>query len=173
MNSTQRSRLSLGLLLILVGLGMLAFKFIPGLGEMISIEFTWPLIVVGSGALLLIIGLLVGAPGMAVPACIVAGIGGILYYQNLSSDWGSWGYLWTLIPGFVGVGELLSWLLGARSPRLIRSGLNQVFISVVLFLIFGSLLGGFTLLGSYWPVLIVLAGLILLARALFGRRKAD
>ena len=42
--------------------------------------------------------LLTGQPGMLVPACIVGGIGGMLYWQNLTGDWASWSYSWSLIP---------------------------------------------------------------------------
>jgi hypothetical protein len=38
------------------------------------------------------------------PGSILAGIGGIFYYQNLTNDWESWAYIWALIPGFVGIG---------------------------------------------------------------------
>ena len=80
------------------------------------------------GACLLIFGLLAGAPGMAVPATIVAGIGGILAYQNATGDWTSWSYVWSLIPGFVGLGIMLSALLGDGGREGFRSGLSLVFI---------------------------------------------
>jgi hypothetical protein len=41
---------------------------------------------------------------MAVAACIIGGIGGILYWQSYTGDWASWAYVWTLIPGFSGIG---------------------------------------------------------------------
>jgi hypothetical protein len=54
----------------------------------------WPLNIVAVGGLILFIGLVTGSPGMAVPAAIVAGIGGILYYQNRFEDYTSWSYMW-------------------------------------------------------------------------------
>ena len=78
MDGQRRSNLALGVVLILLGGVFLATQLFPGLGLALS----WPWIVIGVGAALLVIGLLVGAPDMAVPACIVGGIGGILYYQN-------------------------------------------------------------------------------------------
>ena len=136
-------------------------------------QMAWPLIIVGVGALILIIGLLSGAPEAAIGACVVAGIGGILYYQNLSGNWVSWAYAWTLIPGFSGVGMVISGILGGRVTHSISNGLNQIIASAILFLIFGSIFGrmfgGFAFLGSYWPLLLVAAGLLIIVRALLRR----
>jgi hypothetical protein len=102
---------------------------------------------------------------MAVPASIVTGIGCILYYQNATGDFVSWAYMWTLIPGFVGVGLILAGLLGENTRGNISSGMNLIVISVVLFLIFGTLLGGLTILGPYGPAILLIAlGIYILAR---------
>ena len=125
---------------------------------------------IGAGLLILLIGLITGAPGMAVPASIVAGIGGILYYQNQTGDFGSWAYMWTLIPGFVGVGVILAGLLGEDTRANLARGLNLVAISVVLFLVFGTFLGGLAILGDYGAAILLIAlGIYILARG-FVRR---
>jgi len=161
----NRSTLFLGLLLILVGAWMVATRQMPALQDWLDDNFLWPMWVIGAGGLILLIGLINGAPGMAIPASIVAGIGGILYYQELNGDYASWAYMWTLIPGFAGVGEILAGLLGENTRRNLGHGLNQLFISGVLFLIFGSFLGGLDLLGDYGaPVLLILLGIYVLAR---------
>jgi hypothetical protein len=165
MDVQRRSNLALGVVLIVLGGIFLATQLIPGLGLILS----WPWIVIGVGASLLLIGLLVGAPDMAVPACIVAGIGGILYYQNLTGDWTSWSYMWALIPAFVGVGMLLASLIGGRSRSAYREGLRTVLVGVILFLVFGSFFGAFSWLGAYWPLLLVGAGLLILVEGLFKR----
>ncbi len=165
MDIQRRSNLALGVVLIVLGGIFLATQLIPGLGLILS----WPWIVIGVGAFLLLIGLLVGAPDMAIPACIVSGIGGILYYQNLTGDWTSWSYAWGLIPAFVGVGMLLAALLGGRSRYAFREGLRTLLVGVVLFLVFGSLFGAFSWLGAYWPLLLVAAGLLILVEGLFKR----
>lgn len=169
MERQARSRLGVGILLILLGAWFLAVQFIPGLGAWFHIQFEWPLIVIGVGLLLLVLGLLVGAPEMAVPACIVGGIGCILYYQNLTGRWESWAYLWTLIPGFVGLGILISALLKGQRREL-GSGAWLVFISLVLFAIFGSFFGSLGLFGQYWPVLLIFLGLLLLIRTFIQNR---
>jgi len=165
MDVQKRSNLALGVALIVLGGIFLATQLIPGLGLILS----WPWIVIGVGALLLLIGLLVGAPDMAVPGCIVAGIGGILYYQNQTGDWTSWSYMWALIPAFVGVGMLVAALLGGRSRYAYREGLRTVLVGVVLFLVFGSFFGAFSWLGAYWPLLLVGAGLLILIEGLLKR----
>lgn len=168
MDKERGPSLALGLLLILAGLWFLAGQFVPGLERWA--EFSWPLIVVGVGVFLLLLGLATGVPGLAVPASIVGGIGGILFYQNAAGDWESWAYIWTLIPGFVGVGLLLMTLLGEESPGARRGALWLVGISLALFLVFGSFLGGLSLLGPYWPVLLIALGVLLLLRPVLGRR---
>jgi hypothetical protein len=167
MNVQRRSNLALGVVLILLGGIFLVTQLLPGLQLILS----WPWIVIGVGAALLVIGLLVGAPDMAVPAVIVAGIGGILYYQNLTGDWTSWTYMWALIPAFVGVGMLVAALLGGRSRYAFREGLSTILVGVVLFLVFGSIFGAFTWLGAYWPLLLVAAGILILIQGLFRGKK--
>ncbi len=166
----NRTSLFLGLLLILAGGWLVVTRQVPAVQEWISENYIWPMWVIGAGAFILLVGLVNGAPGMAVPASIVAGVGGILYYQQVNNDFGSWSYMWTLIPGFVGVGSILAGLLGEDIRRNIGHGLNQLFISAVLFLIFGSFLGGLDLLGEYGAaILLILLGIYILARG-FVRR---
>lgn len=167
MDRGNRSGLAVGMLLILLGIFFLALQLLPGLQAWFSAAFAWPLIVIGVGVFLFIFGLLVRAPGMAVPAAIVTGIGGLLYWQNATGNWASWAYAWALIPGFVGIGVILAGLLGENTGRSLRDGLNLLIISLVLFVIFGSFLGGLPLLGPYWPVILILFGLWLLFQAVF------
>ncbi len=171
MNRRQRSSLMLGLLLIIVGGGLLALQFMPEWRAALGNYLGWPMIIIGVAGLLLLIGVLTGAPGMVVPTCIVGGIGGILYWQNATGNWESWAYVWTLIPGFVGLGTLLLGLLTSDSGA-VRGGLGTIATSIVLFLIFASLFGGLGLLGNYWPVLLIVLGLITLGQALFRRPQS-
>jgi len=171
MERRTRSNVVGGILLILVGLLFLAYQFAPGQFSWLQVEVTWPLIVVGVGVFLLVFGLLVGAPGMAVPAAIVGGIGGLLYWQNLTGHWESWSYAWALIPGFVGVGIILAGLLGeGRIRDALDGGGTLILISAVMFAIFGSFLGGLDLMGDWWPLLLILVGLLILARSFFRKR---
>jgi hypothetical protein len=153
------------MILILLGGYLLAAQFYPQLKFWETITIPWPAWIVGLGGLLLLIGLLTGTPDMAVPATIVAGIGSILWYQSVTGDWTSWGYLWALIPGFVGLGILLAGLLGGKLRENLRSGLWLVTLSLVLVTVFGFLFRS-DLITTYWPIALIAVGLLMLVQPL-------
>ena len=160
MDQRQRSYLAGGVLLVLIGVGLLVFQTVPELQKLLTLRDTWPLIVIGVGVGLLIFGLLINSPGMAVPAMIVGGIGGILLWQSVTDRWGSWSYLWTLIPGFVGVGIVLAGLIsGEGIAQALRSGLGLITTSIVLFAIFGAFFGAFIFKEPYWPWILIVLGM--------------
>jgi hypothetical protein len=174
MSHQNRTQLVLGLLLILLGLWFVAQQQVPALKALGNVQFEWPFYVIGAGAVILLVGLVTGAPAMAVPACIVAGIGAILYYQNRFSDWDSWSFLWTLIPGFVGIGTVLTGVLGEDTRRNLDHGINLMVISAVLFLIFAAIFQRLNILGAYGPAaLLILLGLYVIGRGLFRSRDSD
>lgn len=168
--SQNRTSLILGVLLILVGGWMIFTNQVPAVQKWIEGHSTGAVYTIGAGLLILLIGLLAGAPGMAVPASIVAGIGGILYYQDMQKDYSSWSYMWALIPGFVGIGTILAGLLGDDTRRNLARGLRLLVISAVLFLAVGTIFGGLAILGKYGtPILIILLGVYILARGFIRR----
>ena len=174
MEKRNRTQLVLGILLILVAGWLIATRANPALARFIQLPpFDWPMWVILTGATLLVIGLLAGAPGMAIPACIVGGIGGILYYQNATGNWASWAYLWTLIPGFIGIGELLAGILGQDFKPYVRHGLNAILTSAILFAIFGTYFHAWTIFGVnsvYIPIaLLFLGGIWLILRGVLRR----
>ena len=170
----NRSTLILGVLLILIGIWLVVSRQVPELRQWLDVGFSWATMTIGAGILIFIIGLIVGAPGMAVPASIVTGIGCILYYQNANDDFTSWSYMWTLIPGFVGVGLILTGLLGENTRRNLSSGLNLIVISAVLFLIFGTLFGGLAILGPYGPAILLIAlGVYILMRGFLRPKRGQ
>jgi hypothetical protein len=167
----NRTQLALGIVLIVLGAWFIAQRQIPALGAWVTHYMSWPLNVVAAGVIILLIGLIIGAPGMAIPAAIVAGIGGILYYQTQTNDFTSWSFMWTLIPGFVGVGQILGAVLG-RSPREARSGMNLILTSAVMFIIFAAIFGRLTLLGPYFPAaVLILVGFWFLVRGFWRRNR--
>jgi len=168
MNRQGRSQLALGVVLILLGGWFLLDKVNPSFHSLFARYTGWPLNLILIGVGLLVFGMVTGNPGMAVPAAIVAGLGGIFYYQISTNDYTSWSYLWTLIIGFIGVGSILAGLLGDNFAHNVRRGLNMIVTSAILFLIFASLLGGLSLLGNYGlPVLLILLGLWMLGSGVF------
>jgi hypothetical protein len=174
MGRRNRTQFVLGLLLILVAGWLVAVRLKPELANIFHLTFDWPMWVIFAGAGLLVIGLLVGAPDMAVPACLVAGIGGILYYQNATSDWASWSYMWTLIPGFVGIGKILSGILGGDFLGCLREGLKLILTCAILFTIFATLFNAWTVFGPYSVyipiVLLLVLGTCLIVSGIIRRK---
>ena len=175
MNKKNRTQLVLGLLLIIVAGWLIATRIKPDLANLLHFPFAWPMWVVAAGAGLLLLGLLVGAPDMAIPACITAGIGGILYYQNATGNWASWSYMWTLIPAFVGIGQILTGIIGGNFVHDLREGLKPILVSAVMFTIFATIFNAWTIFGnlsSYVPiVLLFLLGLWFIVRGFLSRKK--
>ena len=159
----KRGSIVSGVILILAGAIFLLLQFFPGLADWLDLGRQWPLIIVAVGGFFLLAALL-GAPSLAIPGSIVGGIGGLLYYQNLTDNWSSWAYTWALIPGFVAIGVILMNGLQGRFRRGWREGGGLLGLSLVLFIIFGAFFNGLGGLGRYWPLLLILAGVWLLLK---------
>jgi hypothetical protein len=167
----NRSTLFLGILLILIGAWLVVSRQVPEVRHWLDTNFSWPMWTIGAGLLIFLIGLITGTPGMSVPAAIVAGIGGILFYQNATDNFASWSYMWTLIPGFVGIGLILAGLLGEYTRHNLVRGLNLIVISAVMFLIFGAIFGGLAILGPNGPAILLIAlGVYILLRGFLRNR---
>jgi len=171
MDNRNRSSLVFGLVLILIGGLFLAGQLFPDLFDWLNPGDNWALFVIGAGVLILLLGALAGVPGLAVPASIVAGIGGILYWQNATGRWESWSYLWTLIPGFVGVGVILNGLLSGHTRQALQDGGRTILVSLVMFAIFGAFFARDLFAGWMWPALLILAGLLILISNLLRPRS--
>jgi hypothetical protein len=174
MDKKHRTQLALGVLLILAAAWLVLSQVRPEWTSWLKLAFDWPVWVMLVGAALLVIGLLSGAPDMAVPACIVAGVGGILYYQNATGDWASWSYMWTLFPGLGGIGKLLSALIAGDLKQEGRDAINAIFVSIILFAIFASVFGGLKIFGPYKDYVLIgvlfFFGLWLILRGIFHKR---
>lgn len=167
---TQKDKGSLVFALLMIGLGLwyLSAQFFPVMRQLAYGPGSWPNHILAVAAIFALVGLVTWVPGLLIPASIIGGIGGILYYQNAYNAWETWSFAWTLIPGFVGVGLLLYGLLARRSGAIIGA-LWTLFASAVLFGIFGGWLGGVRLAGYIWPAALVILGLLLLVGALRRR----
>jgi hypothetical protein len=168
-----RRRASLASALVLIGLGawFLWIELSPIARAFVHGRYTWPLPIVGIGLGLFVIGWITWTPGLAIPAWIVGGVGGLLYWQNTTGHWASWSYAWSLIPGFVGVGIILAGLMRGRPRGALIGGGWLLLISMALFGIFGSFLGGLVTVGQLWPVLLIVAGVIVLGQAFLRPRQ--
>ncbi|HET6484773.1 MAG TPA: hypothetical protein VFH83_00045 [Spirochaetia bacterium] len=169
MDHRSRSALVTGTILILLGAFFLVTRIVPGFLE----TFSWPIYVVGVGVVFLVLALATWTPGLAVPACIIGGIGALLYWQNQTGAWWTWSYAWALIPGFVGVGVAVSELLEGRPLRALTEGGWPILISLLLFFLFGSFLGGLPWFGPWWAVVLIAIGVLIVLRPLARRRKGD
>jgi hypothetical protein len=170
MNSPTRSSLRTGLALILLGAVFLLLQIIPGISDLFQGANAPALALFGVALLLAVIGIAAGATGMIIPVCILAGIGGIFYWQTVG-DGGffSWTYAWTLIPGFVGVGIFLNELLNGHPLKGLSDALGPIAFSIVGFLVLGSAIGGINVLGVYWPVLLIALGVLFMVQPLLKR----
>jgi hypothetical protein len=178
MNRQGRSQLALGAALILFGAWFLLDKTMPAFHDFAGQYTDFPYNLMWIGAAILLFGLFIGQPDMAVPACIVAGIGVIFFIQDnfIDEGYSSWKYMWTLIPGFIGIGTVLTGLLGRHTAHNVRRGLNTMVVSAVLFLVFASIFGGLSLLGqNYIPaIVLILLGVWLLGSGFYrSLRKKD
>jgi len=161
---------------LVVGVGLI------GLGAMSLIQHLfagtrfwglfWPFIVVAFGALFFVGMLLAGKSfaWLAIPGSIIVANGLMLFLQNLTGDWETWSYSWTVIIMSVGVGIYImgAWQ-GNESRR--RSGMRVFEIGAILFIIFGAFfemlfsMGVPTGLRGYiFPIALMLLGVYLVVR---------
>jgi hypothetical protein len=162
--TNQKNSLIFGLFLIVIGALFITYQFIPGLKTTLRDIVTWPMIIIALGAYLVIKHLVEQDNQGIVSGCVILGIGGLLYWQNLTHTWDAW-YNWLLVPGFVGVGHLLTSLAGNRSGRPLERGLWLIGLSAVLYAIFSPLLKVNWMAQQYWPILLIAAGLFLIVKA--------
>ncbi len=167
---------------LLVGFGLLSLLS-QIFRDMINWSYLWPVSIIIFGGLFFA-GMFFGGrqvSGLAIPGTIIAGIGSLLLYQNLTSHWESWAYSWSLIILFVGLGIYLMGLYG-RDDGQQRSGLKVMKVGFILFVIFGAFFEMMFSMdrtlgarGVLFPALLILLGLYLVVRrlGLFGARQPE
>ena len=163
----RRASIISGIFLILLGILFFVGEIAPQYFEFLD----WPFIIIGLGLFFILWALLSTTGGLAVPGSILAGIGGILYYQNMTGDWESWSYIWSLIPGFVGIGIIIGGIIDRNFKEGLSSGLVLLLISGILLFSFGSAFGLPEEITQYWPALLIGLGLISLVRAIIAANK--
>lgn len=174
----DRSALALGALLI--GAGILLFA-----GQLLDVDIMslgWPLIIVGIGVALLLLGLTVSAEqGMVVGGTVVTTVGLVLLFQDQTGRWESWAYAWALVgPAASGLGMLM-WGLRSANATDIRNGtwglLGGLALFAIGFLFFEGMIGisGERLPIAEWvlPAAVIGIGVVILARGLISRGDSD
>jgi hypothetical protein len=173
----------LGGLLIAVGaVTLLASRTGFELGDLVG-EHGWPLFVIVPGIVLFLVAFIPAPPaglGFAIAGSIVTAIGLLLWYQELTDHYESWSYAWALAgPTAAGLGMVVYGLLtGTR--RFVDVGIRLAAVFGVVFLagawffetIFETGRAPFDL-GDNWPVVLIVAGVILLAVNSIGRPAAS
>jgi hypothetical protein len=176
-----------GLGAVVIGVGLMALGILFLLGQLFHVNIwgiLWPFFIIIPG-LFFFFGMVAlgkkGAP-LAVPGSIVTVVGVILLYQAITGHWASWAYAWALIfPTAVGIGLAIAGLWGDEAKTL-RTGTTMAGIGLIVFLFFGVFfelllnISGFRsgLFGRIlFPLMIIGAGVIVLALALFPRRHAN
>ncbi|MEM5775716.1 MAG: hypothetical protein AAGU05_12015, partial [Anaerolineaceae bacterium] len=119
----------------------------------------------------LLIAIATGEGGLAVPGSIIGGIGGILFYQNWTGDWVSWAYIWTLIPGLVGLGLFIGSLISRDMRDERRTGLNMFVISgIITLFLWAAFHSGVVASSTIWAAALILLGGYLLISAFLRKR---
>lgn len=131
---------------------------------------TWPAILIGLGSMFLLVALLSGVMPQAIPGVIIGGIGLLLAWQNATGQWASWAYTWALIPAFVGLGLFISFL---RNRTVRTVGLWMMGWSLVVFLIFGLVFGGNGDYLRFWPLALIMIGLMILVQSFIKKPQIE
>lgn len=174
-----------GLAIAVLGLGLIGLGILFLLGQVFHLDiwgFLWPFFIIVPGLLFFVGMFALGKNGaaLAVPGSVVTMVGMILFYQNVTGHWASWAYAWLLIfPTAVGLGIAIAGLW-SEEPKTVHSGARMAGIGLLIFMlsaIFFEVLvniSGFRsgLFGQiFFPLLVVGAGIVVLALALSARRR--
>ena len=100
-----------------------------------------------------------------IPGTILFGLGTIFFYNTLTANWGSWAYIWTLIPASVGLGLLLAARVGEWGGDTMQVGFWMFVISTGLCLVLAAFFGGGNA-GLIGAILLIVLGLFLLIRSI-------
>jgi hypothetical protein len=149
----NRGSIWLGGLLIACGALFLAINLLE-----IGWRQIWPLLFFAGAAINFLIFLTNRRNfGVLMPATILLVYGALFQFCALTD----WDYMSELWPTFIlgpGLGLLMMYLLGKRDRGLLVPAFILIGLSAIFYVAFGPL----QRFGRYWPVLLILAGLILL-----------
>lgn len=175
----ERNTRVLGLVLLAAGAWILISRFVHlDLGA-----WLWPFWIIVPGGLLVALGFRDtrrNSEGLVTFGSIVAVTGIILFLQNITGQWQSWAYAWTLLfPGSIGLGKYL-WGSQMHDEHAVRQGEQSMQTALIMFVAFGLFfevilgIGGLHL-GSVGhiivPVLLIAGGAALYLTSLSGERK--
>ena len=103
--------------------------------------------------------------GLLIPGTILFGLGAIFFYNILTDNWGSWAYIWTLIPASVGLGLLIAARVGNWGGDTMKVGFWMFVISTGVCLILAAFFGGGNA-GLIGAILLIVLGVFLLIQSI-------
>ena len=163
--SNSRTSVVIGGILILIGA---IFLFV----NVFQINFgqVWPIVffIIGAGFYLPVLLLAhdrQNLAGLLVPGTIMFGLGVIFFYNILATNWGSWAYIWTLVPAAVGLGLLLAARVGQWGGDTMKVGFWMFVVSTGACLILAAFFNGGNV-GSIGAVMLIGFGVFLLIRSI-------
>lgn len=162
----KRDSMVWGIILIVLGAAFLVNQLFPNVFG----GFSWPWILIVLGGVFTIASLVSRTGGLMIPGLILIGLGGIFIYQTRSGNWESWAYIWALIPAFAGLGMVIGGLYDPEMREARGAGLLMILGGLIAFAVFGGFFGLNQNLLRFWPVLLILLGLVVLFRALRPRK---
>ncbi len=166
--------------ILLIGLGVLfLLGQVFGVNFWSMVGFSWPVFVLIPGVIFLALAF-VGdrkMSGFIFPGALVTGTGAILWYQNMTNNWQSWAYIWTLYPVLLGFALMFNGRRNGKDKE-VATGRAFVTYGMIAFLagaaffelaIFGA---NSALTGWIVPLaLIGVGGYLLLSGQIGGREK--
>lgn len=102
---------------------------------------------------------------LLIPGTILFGLGAIFFYNIFASDWGSWAYIWTLIPAAVGLGLLLAARVGEWGGDTMKVGFWMFVISTGVCLVLASFFTSGNA-GAVGAILLIVLGVFLLIQSI-------
>jgi len=163
--SDNRASVVVGGILILIGA---IFLFV----NVFHINFgqVWPIIffIIGAGFYLPVLFMpreRQNLAGLLIPGTILFGLGVIFFYNILATNWGSWAYIWTLVPASVGLGLLLAARVGHWGGDTMKVGFWMFVISTGACFILAAFFSGGNV-GAIGAILLIGLGVVLLIQSI-------
>jgi hypothetical protein len=161
----SRTSVVIGGILILIGA---IFLFV----NVLHIDFgqVWPIIffIIGAGFYLPVLLMprdRQNLAGLLVPGTILFGLGTIFFYNIFADNWGSWAYIWALIPAAVGLGLLLAARVGHWGGDTMKVGFWMFVISTGVCFILAAFFSGGNV-GAIGAILLIGLGVVLLIQSI-------
>ena len=161
----NRGSIVVGGILVLIGA---IFLFV----NVFRIDFgeIWPIIffIIGAGFYLPVLVMprdRGNLAGLLIPGTILFGLGAIFFYNTFTDNWGSWAYIWALIPASVGLGLLFAARVGNWGGDTMKVGFWMFVISTGVCLVLAAFFGGGNA-GLVGAILLIVLGVFLLIQSI-------